>query len=248
MAALDSILMDPHQKYDATRFSQPRHWYRPLPNSIPGLNFIKKFGQFFVRREEAYTFYSENPSFITPPGTASYSLRLFNGPSATPDSVSKSLPPRSGEMLAVLFQGNRMLAYARISLKSAECSETRVSIQLQPGQAHIYNFGVAARYNPKEILPFFLSAVARKLHLSDFSRVFIISNTRNNLLLFAIKKAGFIPSFYVTRYFLMGMESFRTVKRFFHKPGREVQKIVPQRLRETATAPEKTNGTVKSAV
>ncbi len=230
----------------------------PAPATMPrqrqsSLNFnrflrrLNRSAAFFIRNEKTYLFKNEKPLFLLAPGKSAYHLKIFNGPSTTPDDVATLAPPRAGEMLCVLYRANKILAWSRAAVKTSFSTSGGIDVDVRCGNVHLSEIRFLVEEQFEGMQAVFLAAVSRKLHLMGFGSVYIACRDKYRYGIRSIVKAGFVLEAITSRYHLLGGEIVRTVRlvQFQNRQVPDSQR--PKRLPAAASSKYSNTG-ITSAV
>ena len=173
---------------------------------------LHKYASYILRNDKTYLFRSEKPQFLLAPGPTAYHLKVYTGPSTTPDKVAQLVMPRAGEMICVLFRANKVLAYTRAAVQNSFSESGGIEVPVRTGNVHLTEIKFLAEEQFEDMLSVFLSAVCRKLHLTGFGSIYIACRDKHQYGLRNIVKAGFELETITSKYHLLGGEIARTVR------------------------------------
>lgn len=173
---------------------------------------VNKYASYILRNDKTYLFRSEKPQFLLAPSKAAYHLKIYSGPSTTPDHVAELITPRSGEMLCVLSRANKILAYSRAAVQTSFSTSGGIEVPVRSGNVHLTEIKFLVEEQFDDMLAVFLSAVSRKLHLMGFGAIYIACRDKHRYGLRNIVKAGFELQTITSKYRLLGGEIARTVR------------------------------------
>ncbi|KAA3619458.1 MAG: hypothetical protein DWQ05_01685 [Calditrichaeota bacterium] len=176
------------------------------------LRYLSKSTSLFLRNKKTYLFKSDYAQFLLPPGKSAYRLKIYNGPSTTPDDVMELVTPVAGEMLCVLYRANKIIAYSRAAVKNSFSASGGIMVGVNSGNVHLSEIKFLVPEQFEDMLAVFLSAVLRKLHLMGFNSVYIACSEKHRYGIRNILKAGFELKTITSKYHLLGGEVARTVQ------------------------------------
>lgn len=179
-----------------------RHFFKRVNRSL----------SYLLKNEKSFLFKNETTQLVYPSSESSYKLKIYTGLSVTPDDVAELVQPRAGEMLCVLYRANRILAYARASVKSSFSKSGGINVRIKSGEVHISELKFLVNEQFENMLAVFLSAISRKLHFMGFSSVYIACRDQHHYGIRNIVKAGFELKTITSKYHMFGSEIAKTVQ------------------------------------